>query len=291
MKWMLPGLCCFALALSCTRTNQSNSSGNQDAAGRLDSFIVYVLGPKEINRAVNKLNYDDNGRLVEIYTTDADTTPSQEVYLNTSTIRFTYTGTDSIPSGYTQTEDSQGGLVDVPHFLTYDAQRSITADSEWVNDYNYHKTDRYQYGDGWISRITEEGSDRMNTQYSLDSFFLQGGDVIRFSDHSAAKDPGGQYIPGSQNELQYLTYSAYPNPIHLPVLGDHLGPVFSTEMSVSNLLSQNMPGQIKNLQNNDQFFTLNYSWATDDKGRVVSGTGTNADTGETLEYYTYIYKN
>jgi hypothetical protein len=266
MKYFLLSISLISL-FSCTRTNDIiNPAPPKDSTTVLTPFIalldtvkVYILGPKEINYSVTKYSYDAQRRLVEIYSTSADTSYNQNFFPDTSSVIINYQGTDTLPYQYTQWNKTN--KVFAPdgiyrHNLSYDAQQRIISDSETVTS----QADHYSYSDANIM---------LQNLYGADTFYIAAGNLKKY------------VYPF---ETHIYTYSSYPNPWYFTQLSSHLGPVLLPDMISKNLYSQR-----QNIFSSDGYL-MNYSWTLDGNGRVVYGVGTDQATGLPLEYYWFVYK-
>ena len=74
MKYFIPCMLGMLLALSCTRTNQQNTTAPNASSAILDSAYFYSTGPKEIVYSAKRFNYDAQGRFTGTYATFTDST-------------------------------------------------------------------------------------------------------------------------------------------------------------------------------------------------------------------------
>jgi hypothetical protein len=265
MKFIIPGMLCMLLALSCTRTNQQNTTppGNSSSAV-LDSAYFYSTGPKEIYYSATRFTYDDQGRFTGTYATSADSNLNHQPAIrpDTSTLVLTYNGTDTVPATYRYNDlvNIFPGGAPGPSSLSYDAQDRIILDSPMNPIY----TVRFGYGNGYISFA--------ENSFSADTMFITNGNI---SGYDVAF--GG---------LTTYSYSNNPNPYYLPKLATTAGIALFNTSGGFDMISKNLFSQ----KISSSAHTYNYTWTLNTDGRVISGIGTDQDTGQPVDYYWFVYK-
>lgn len=279
---ILSGMLFIFIISSCTRTSPASPPDNKDSVSALlDSAIIYELKPMENMRTVYEYSYDESKRLTEIFGTVYDTaTIGGHTETDTFSIRLRYDGSESIPFYFTETQNRNGPAV-LEHFPTYDDQGRIIVDSQMVRGVS--EVDSFSYSDQWISVIT-------SNPY-LDTLFLLGNNIVEFAEHAASRDPNGQYTDLGQRVANYLTYptSPLPSPFYVKGLANHVGACLATGQ-IEDMISPNLPDQITYTYANQVGLISVLNWTTNDKGQVISGTGTRSGTGETVKYYRFTYK-
>ena len=276
MRVFLTVIICILFTVSCTRSNQPSPQPDpnpgptpdpQIPVGRalplLDSFTYYTVGPKEITLSKGKMIYDVSGRLTDIYSTTTDSTIDHQP-LRPDTLDFIlkYKGSDSLPSAYTNYEASLSTLA-ANGFLNYDDQGRMSQDSgtNSQNSWIY----KYLYSDGKIIQ---------NSGFGTDSIIVVNDNVELW-----------KYFMVITN----FTYSVYPNPFYQPALAKHITPlmVFNNFDIFSRNLYNSSTSQYVN---SSPYQIVNYSWNTNTNGQVISGTGTDANTGSVIQYFWFTYR-
>ena len=267
---------CILFLFSCTRTNQPTPQPDPNPGPTpdpqipvtrvlplLDSFKIYTLGPKEIDFTTGKMNYDGSGRLKDIYETITDSS-EDDTPLRPDTTDFSliYNGLDSLPAAYINFEASLSSLA-YHGFLSYDDQRRMSQDSgtNSQNSWLY----KYQYNEGKIIQSSIN---------STDSIVIVNNNVQLWKEFML---------------IHSFTYSNYPNPFYQPALATHIAPlmVFNyLDIFSKNLFSSSTAQFI----NKDPYQVINYSWTTNTNGQVISGIGTDANTGAILQYFWFTYR-
>jgi hypothetical protein len=266
MKYLI--FCIALISLySCARTNSvappappvdSTKTVAPAPTPLIDSMYIYSLGHKEINYSKWKFNYDARGRLAGFYTTDADSGFTGGVFPDTSFYTFNYQGTDSLPYAYTIFDNVNRVLSPdgtYHHTLSYDDLGRVLTDTESVAQ----AADHYNYLNGFFT---------MQNRYNLDSFYFADGNL-------------SSYVFPFEKHI--FTYSAYANPTYFPQFG----------IQFSNILpfpiSQKLFSRHEKIYSAEAY-TINYSWTTNEEGRVTYGVGIEESTGLPLEYYWFVYK-
>ena len=266
MKFIIPLFLCMSVLFACTRTNQQNTTPPNASATVLDSVFFHSTGPKEIVFVTTKFHYDDQGRYTGTFETMTDSTIDHiDVGQDTMMLTLTYNGSDTLPATYEHTDalEYYPGGPPGPSLLRYDDQGRIILDSPANPVY----TRRFTYGNGYISRTAREFLS------SLDTIFTDGNNVSRYEIASAY--------------LYSFAYSNYPNPFYFPKLGAHAGAIFYEDGR--DTYSKNLFSKKTGIYS-PTTGTYNYTWTLNTDGQVVSGIGTNEDTGLPVEYYRFVYK-
>jgi len=274
MRLNLTGFLCILLIVSCTRSNQPAPQPDPIpplnppppvilSLPLLDSFKIYTLGPKEITLCIGKMNYDGYGRLIDVYETITDTTEEgQPLRSDTTVFTLIYTGSDSLPSAYTDLEVNLAYFEEFG-FLSYDDQGRVSQDSGTNVNVNWLR--KYQYGEKQIRR---------NNAGNVDS--------IQIGDHNVLSCSRTMTIDS-------FTYSAYPNPFYQPALANHVGALMVFQYI--DIFSRNLFSSSQSrFVNYDPYLSTNYSWTKNGSGQVISGIGTDATTGKILQYYWFTYR-
>ncbi|HVY73397.1 MAG TPA: hypothetical protein VG890_01125 [Puia sp.] len=251
--------------ISCTPSNQTNPNTKPDSnTSQLDSSTLTRRFPGEVQGEVDKWVYDDQGRLVAIYSFNTDTT---SVVISTyDTIQIFYHGTDTIPYSLSEPEyDGNTKYVDT-HYFQFDNSQRVTVDSMIsTGPTTINEVTHFEYASDYVKRITKYGIDTM--------FFDENNNIVKYVESGYP---------------QYYTASTYANPFNFPGTGniavtEYYGRATSVGLPF-------LPAQIK-YPDGSGFGFINYTWATDDKGRVISGVGTSTGSYQVTEICTVAYKN
>lgn len=278
-------LLCIFFAISCTKTNSTNQPDNNPAVGNmLDSGYTYFSYQGETQGGWAKFIYDDKGRLIEWRTVSTDTV-GQYTMLDTGSFRFSYSGNDTVPSFFTDPENIGGYDISVMHYPQYDQSGRIIVDSQsFVSPAtgvsSNHPVNKYQYHDGYISEITP---------YELDTFFFHNSNYDEYAGWERIQNANGPYQATQLNGRRLITASSHINPGYQLRLSNSIGVVFSYGW-IGDLLLQYLPSRVEDVADPNNSEVINYSWVTDDQGRVISGTGIDGNTGLAREYYRFVYK-
>lgn len=150
--------------------------------------------------------------------------------------------------------------------LAYDNQSRIILDSPVNPIYTSHFT----YGDDYATRTDQ------NLVATIDTLFTDGNNMYTYKE-------GPNYF------VYNFTYSIYPNPYYLPQLAAHMGAFLYNDIwdiSSKNLFSKKVYSDVYG----ETGRMYNYSWTLNADGQVISGIGTDQDTGLPVEYYRFVYK-
>ena len=253
MKLILPALACILIAVSCTKSG--SGPGNNNQTPYLDTVTVYTIGQNGNSYTVTHFTYDGSFRLLSAILVSNDTTSGSPA-ATTTTTAFTYNGSDTIPSGYTN------GLT---HIFSYDAQGRVIADSTTTGIVKH-----FTYGSGFIAGMTGNIADTVYTDGKNKTGYIsyQGG-VLTYQE--------GYY------------YSIYTNPFYFGRLANHIGYLF--QPSFFDLASREIcTSRQYILHSGDPNTNINYAWTNNNNSQVISGVGTNASTNKAVEYYTFTYR-
>jgi hypothetical protein len=268
------GICIF-FALSCSRTNQPIPRPSPDpgpapdpqapvahALPLLDSFIIYTLGPKEITFSKSKMKYDGSGRLTDVYSATTDSAEDgQPLRQDTLDFILTYRGSDTLPIAYTNYTADLSALAD-HGFISYDDQGRMSQDSgtNGQNSWLY----KYQYDERQIIQ---------NSSFGTDSIIIVNNNVVLWKEFM---------------NIYSFTYSDYLNPFYQPALAKHIIPLMvfnGIDIFSKNLYNSSTSQYV----NNNPYQVINYSWTTNANGQVISGTGTDSQTGAIIQYFWFTY--
>jgi len=256
MKLFFSCLICSIVAASCSKSG--SGSGNNNQTLYLDSVKVYTIGQNGNSYIITNFTYDASFRLLSAIETGNDTTSGTPTPVN-STISFSYNGTDTIPSAYTN---------NVHHALTYDGQGRLLVDSQDIGSPGF--LEHYSYGTGYIAR---------SMAAFVDTIFTDGKDKTGYIAYQ-----------GSTLTLhEGYYYSIYTNPFYFGRLANHIGYLF--QPSFFDMASREICAERQYILNaGDPNTNINYTWVTNSSSQVVSGVGLNASTNKAVEYYTFTYR-
>ncbi|MDP4129919.1 MAG: hypothetical protein Q8918_14395 [Bacteroidota bacterium] len=260
MKYIIPGMLCMLLALSCTRTNEQTAPTPNASTAVLDSAYFYSTGPKEIVYSATRFNYDAQGRFTGTYATFTDSTIDHHLGApaDTGTLVLSYNGMDALPATYQYQEQKN---YFPPSLLSYDNQNRVILDSPVNPIYTVHFT----YGNSYVSWT--------GNYIAGDTIFIDNHNISRYFD----------YFEGQTT----YSYSSYPNPYYLPKLAGNVGIALVNNGTSFDLISKNL---FSKKVHSGYSKTYNYNWTLNANGQVVSGIGTDQDTGQPVEYYQFVYK-
>jgi hypothetical protein len=214
MKKILSLICIIVLLFSCSKTktgttltsnNNSdtshNNSNNNDSTGSARSYVssvkYYYISARVLD--IDSFVYNSSKRMTRLlqYELDSSGTP----IIDSVTIDFSYSGTDTIPSSYILSYDNYNSDH---RLLRYDVLGRIIQDTS-ITVTGYNLTYTYS-GNNIMYHLTPDGTIYNN---QIDTFFVSNNDVSKNNQYEAPYD----------STSNVYGYSSYANPTYIPNYG------------------------------------------------------------------------
>jgi hypothetical protein len=268
---------------SCTKTSTPNlGPALQDSLP--NSFSIYL--PQIHSKSVEIFGYNSQAQLVTLNAYSYDSSGATPV-IDSFFVSFTFNQAINPPSAYDEAYHYQG---DPPagesehHELLYDVQNRVTADSITVSSVNNYAVQHYQYDNNgntsieWLFGFPQTPGSYVVNQ--IDTIFVQNESIMTDINYNM---PGGVF-----NRLFTRSYSTHVNPLYNTALANSLGCLMVFN-NFFDFRSKYLPTQFSDQENSGPVITINYLWAVDATGRVISGVGADATSGLTQQIYTFTY--
>ena len=114
-------------------------------------------------------------------------------------------------------------------------------------------------------------------------------DTINTQNENKVTDINYTVNDGDVAHLFTRTYSTHVNPVYNSGLANSLGCLMVFNGFVFDFRSKYLPAQFDSQEGVEPDFILRYIWTNDATGSVVSGIGTDKNTGIIREIYSYTY--
>jgi hypothetical protein len=204
--------------------------------------------------------YDSNKNLAGIFFRQNDTIGGS-VYVDSGSYYFNVDQTANLPTGYTYVRrDAFNSTTQVEtHALYFNSQKQVIKDSGVTvisGDNPNAPTKYYTYTDNTVAKDSWIHSGSAWNKYLIDSLFTEGGNVKHYAQYSNGGS-GNTWLVS--NQYWVGIYSAYTNPFYDQGLSYSFGGFLLLE-GIEDFLSKDLA--------ND----ANFTFTTDSKGRVISGT-------------------
>jgi len=281
MKNILLASLVMTTLFSCTKSDTPPPPKDDST---LKSIVMYspVLHIKE----VVSFDYDQNSQIATLrrYGYDSSVNPAE---IDSTVLSFTQTSAGSFPDSYdisffvtnpsvTQTEH---------HWLAYDPQNRVSRDSVGVNNYNNYSTMHFTYDDWGNTTIEQLAGDPQvpgsyTTLLQIDTMYVQENNM--FSDVG--------YTGVGTGLIHYISrnFSTDNNPVYNEAWSNSLGCLLNYN-TLFDFRSKNLPSYMSYQDDSFNTIALNFVWTSDAAGRVISGIGTDTNTGLVGETYTFNY--
>jgi hypothetical protein len=246
----------FILFFSCTKDSTSTPSINISNLPK--AYIRYFANEHLISYRVYK--YDSNDNLAGISLRQNDTVGGI-VYVDSGSYFFNVDQVANLPTGYTSVyrKASMTQTQIEKHTLYFNSQKQVVKDSgiTVISGANPNApTKYYSYSTKTVARNSWIQSSAGWNMYLIDSLFTESGNVMHYAQY-ANGGSGNNWVVSGQYWIG--NYSPYANPFYDQGLSYSFGGYLLLE-GIEDFLSKNLA--------NDTGFTF----TTDSKGRVVSGT-------------------
>jgi hypothetical protein len=251
----------FILALFFSCSKDSTKPPSIDISNLPKEFTRYFANNHRILYRVYK--YDSNFNLAGISLRENDTAGGV-VNVDSGSYYFNVDQAANLPTGYTSVyKKSSFSQAQVEtHALYFNSQKQVVKDSgvSVISGNNPNPPTKYYiYTATTVARNSWIHSSGGWNIYLIDSLFTVGGNVVHYAQY-ANGGSGNNWIVSGQYWVG--NYSTYANPFYDKGLSYSFGGYLLLE-GIEDFLSKNLA--------NDVGFTF----TTDSKGRVVSGTATD----------------
>ncbi len=267
---------------SCTKS--SNPPPPKDDS-TLKSIVIFspVLHVKQ----VISFEYDQNAQVTTLRKYEYDSTVNPAT-LDSVHLSFTPAAAGSFPGEYDlnffQTNPSSGQTEH--HWLAYDNQNRVSRDSVGVNTSGNFTTLHFTYDD-WGNTTIEQlaGDPQTPGSYTnllqIDTMYVQENNL--YSDFAYTGLNGSGLI-------HYISrnFSTDNNPVYNESWSNSLGVLLNLNGLV-DFRSKNLPSYMSYQDDSFNTIALNFVWTSDAAGRVISGIGTDTNSGLVGETYTFNY--
>ncbi len=241
---------------SCSK--DSTGPPSIDIANLPKEFTLYNAQDHFILFRIYK--YDSNKNLAGIFFRQNDTITGS-VYVDSGSYYFNVDQSANLPTGYTyvhrNASNTQAQIE--THKLYFDDQKRVVKDSGAAvisGDIPNAPTKYFFYTDNTVARNSWIHSGSAWNMYLIDSLFTEGGNVKHYAQYG---NGGSGNTWNITNQYWVGVYSDYNNPFYDKGLSYSFGGFLLLE-GISDFLSKNLA--------ND----AGYTFTTDSKGRVISGT-------------------
>jgi hypothetical protein len=250
----------------------------------LKSIVVY--SPILHTKNVISFDYDENSQIATLRNYDYDSSVSPAT-LDSTTLSFTQTSAGSFPDSYdisffnTNPSSSQTEH----HWLAYDLQNRVSRDSVGINNTSNYSTMHFTYDDMGNTTIEQLGGDPQTPGSYTNLFQI---DTMNIQENNLFTDVG--YTGVGTGLIHYISrnFSTDNNPVYNESWSNSLGSLL-TYNSLFDFRSKNLPSYASFQDDSFNTIALNFVWTSDAAGRVISGIGTDTNTGLVGEIYTYNY--
>jgi hypothetical protein len=279
MKYQILPLILTIIFLSCSKT--ASNSGPPIQETNPNSFSIYL--PQTHSKSIEVFGYNSKAQLETINIYSYDSSGGSPI-IDSIVVSFNLTQGIYPPPGYNVRYHYQGDpLVGESnyHELFYDNQNRVTIDSVTISDINGFPVQHYFYDNNgnttvqWLTQIP--GKYIIN---EIDTMFIQNDNLTSDINYTTAT--------GVLNHLFNRSYSTHINPLYNKILANSFGCLMVVD-NFFDFRSNYLPSQFIDQENGSPAITINYLWATDATGSVVSGVGTDAGNGSVREIYNYSY--
>ena len=262
---------CAITVLSCKK---SNSSNNTQSGYYVSSAVSITSG----SRLVDSFSYDSAHRLTAFYQLKYDTVGGIAAKANTSVI-FALPGGSAPATGYTYTSSTGTQL----HTLTYDNQGRVIKDTCSGTGY----VASFSYPNSNIAiKVLFDGKPMDN---QIDTLFMSSGNISKANTWMPNNAGTADSLQGSLN----FGYGSISNPFYHTSITSSIGPLLYI-LTVDGLgggidpisakAQNSVSGKINGLPSN---LTVNFSQATDSKGRLTELSASLFGIGESIFFNYY----
>jgi hypothetical protein len=293
MKKFLP----FVLAFSLFACNKSDSPSPAASAGP-DINTYTIIYPATNRKMTNYFNYDQSHNITSVRSISGDTSGSKPP--TDSTILTTIPGFGSTPAlGYTRVYYLAGfpQAITELHTLTFDAQHRVLRDTlpfrlYGGNYYSYsYDANGHTFATGWYPYNKAPNG---YAPWQLDTFTVASNQLISSRSHLYTYAGDGLNGPNltEQNSNVLFTRSTVANPLYNAAFANSIGVQFVANEEI-DYVSKSLPSQrvVSGFNQNGPIgWTRIFSWVTDDKGRVISGTATDPVSGAVTTRFAFTYR-
>jgi hypothetical protein len=282
MKYLILFFLLSVIFFCCTKTNSDLGLPIQET--NPNSFSIYL--PQTHSKSVEVFGYNTKAQLetINIYSYDSST---GSPVIDSIFVSFNLTQGIYPPPAYNVRYHYQGDpLVGESnyHELFYDDQNRATIDSVTISGINGFPVQHYLYDNNGNTTVQWfVGYPQIPSNYiinEVDTMFIQNGNIITDINYTTTT--------GTLNHLFARSYSTHINPLYNKTLANSIGCLVVAN-NFFDLRSNYLPTQFVDQENGSPTITINYLWATDATGSVVSGVGTDAGNGSVLQIYNFSY--
>jgi len=246
------------LGYACNKSSSSPNPPSINISNLPKTFTRYSAQNHLI--AYRTYKYDSNSNLAGISMRQDDSVGGN-VYVDSGSYYFNVDQVANLPTGYTsvyrKSSNTQAQIE--THALYFNSQKQVVKDSGLTvisGDSPYVATKYYTYTNNTVARDSWSHASGGWNMFLIDSLFTESGNVMHYAQY-ANGGSGNNWVVSNQYWIG--NYSSFANPYYDQGLSYSFGGYLLLE-GIDDFLSKNIA--------DDAGFTF----ATDSKGRVVSGT-------------------